>query len=125
MNVDILARRCFGDGARCVETAASIHSLSLPLMWPCFLSSSPYLLPFSFSFSLALTTCYLTHLTPILSTYAYFRVRFLAFLTVIASLPSPPFYSFASIGFRSAYSLIFVEMLFTERSKNQRKILER
>lgn len=52
MNVDILARRCFGDGARCVETAASIHSLSLPLMWPCFLSSSPYLLPFSFSFSL-------------------------------------------------------------------------
>lgn len=92
MNVDILARRCFGDGARCVETAASIHSLSLPLMWPCFLSSSPYLLPFSFSFSLALTTCYLTHLTPILSTYAYFRVRFLAFLTVIASLPSPPFF---------------------------------
>lgn len=94
MNVDILARRCFGDGARCVETAASIHSLSLPLMWPCFLSSSPYLLPFSFSFSLALTTCYLTHLTPILSTYAYFRVRFLAFLTVIASFSSFLFFRF-------------------------------
>lgn len=37
-----------------------------------------------------------TPYTSILSTYVYFRVRSSSFLTVIGSLPSRPFYSFAS-----------------------------
>lgn len=105
MNVDILARRCFGDGARCVETAASIHSLSLPLMWPCFLSlsSSLFLLLFPCLDNL------LPHLTPIPSTPTLISV--FVPLTVIASLLSRPFYSSASSLLGRPILLIFVEML--------------
>lgn len=92
----------------------SIHS-HCRLCRPCFLlASSPYLLPFSFSFSL--TTCYLAHLTPLFSRPTLISV----FVPPPSLRSSAPFLLVLSIllprRFSLGYSLIFVEMLFTKRT---------
>lgn len=86
----------------------SLSSSLFLLLFPCLDNLLPHT-PYTYSLDLRLFPCSFSCVP-----YGHRLPSFSSF-----------FYSFASIAFRSAYSLIFVEMLFTERSKNQRKILER